>query len=112
MGAGFRFWTRGPRRPAAPVPGIQLSPIAEPFETHREAKVWRVVPLASGERHEVRSLGRWCRDNPHLFAPDPWERAHADLRQAQAWLVGSAPLRVSRWKGWTLERAAQAPEGE
>ena len=53
------------------TPAAKLSPVSGPFETHRDAKLWRVVSLSSGERYEVRNLGKWCRDNPHLFAPDP-----------------------------------------
>jgi predicted nucleic acid-binding Zn ribbon protein len=92
------------------TPAAQQSPIAGPFETNQEAKYWWVVNLATMHRYHVRNLRKFCRDNAHLFAPDPWERACAGLRQVQAWLVGSRQRQVSRWKEWTLERPAVHPD--
>jgi len=92
------------------TPAALASPLAGPFETNREAKVWRVVHIPTGQRYEVRNLKKWCRDNEHLFAPDPWRNAYAGLRQVHAWLNGHTPRTVSRWKDWTLEGLAQRPE--
>jgi hypothetical protein len=87
----------------------KLSPIAGPFETNQEAKVWWLLGPGS-QRYQVRNLRKFCRDHPYLFIPDPWGNAYAGLRQVQAWLTGKTPRKVSQWKGWTLERPAFPPE--
>lgn len=92
------------------TPAAQASPLAGPFETNQAAKRWWVVHIPTGQRYEVRNLAKWCRDNEHLFAPDPWRSAYAGLRQVHAWLNGNTPRTVSRWKDWTLEGLAQRPE--
>lgn len=84
------------------TPAALLSPIAGPFETNQEAKLWRVVNLSTGARYEARNLRKWCRDNAGLFAPDPWPNAYAGLLQVQRWLQGKSLRKVSRWKEWTL----------
>ena len=94
------------------TPAARKSPIAGPFETNQEAKLWWVRNLVTGDRYEVHNLCKFCRDHPELFAPDPWENAYAGLRQVQAWLVGKTPRQVSRWKTWTLEREAMYPHDE
>ncbi len=88
----------------------QLSPIAGPFETNQEAKIWWLLNQTTRERYTVRNLRKFCRDNAELFDPDPWENAYAGLRQVQACLMGKTKRGVSRWKDWTLERPAQAPQ--
>lgn len=92
------------------TPAARRSPVAGPYDTNQEAKVWSVVHIESGWHAEVRNLRKWCRDHPHLFAPDPWERAYAGLRQVQAWLMGKRARQVSRWKGWTLSGPAALPD--
>lgn len=88
------------------------SPIAGPFETNQEAKRWWLVDLTTERRYELRNLRKFCRDNSHLFAPDPWENAYAGLRQVQAWLMGKKTRTVSRWKNWTLARPAEPIDRE
>jgi hypothetical protein len=91
------------------TPAAQESPIAGPFETNQEAKVWSLRSLATGERYDVRNLALWCREHEDLFWPDDWERAYAGLRQVQAWLMGHTRRKVSRWKDWTLDAPAEPP---
>jgi hypothetical protein len=91
------------------TPAAQRSPIAGPFETNQEAKFW-FVRSPEGQRYHIRNLQKFCRDNPTLFAPDPWVNAYAGLRQVQASLMGKTPRKVGQWKGWTLERPAISPE--
>lgn len=91
------------------TPAAQASPIAGPFETNQEAKIWWLVDLATDRRYEIRNLRKFCRDNPNLFAPDPWKNAYAGIEQVQRWLLGRTKRTVSRWKTWTLERPAVHP---
>lgn len=56
------------------------SPVAGPFETNQEAKLWWIIS-PEGTRYHLRNLRKFCRDHPHLFAPDPWPNAYAGLRQ-------------------------------
>jgi len=91
------------------TPAAKQSPRAGPFETNQEAKLWWILS-PNGEHYHVRNLRKFCRDHPHLFAPDPWENAYAGLRQVQAWMMGKTKGMVSQWKGWTLEREASSPE--
>lgn len=90
------------------TPAAQRSPIAGPFETNQEAKVWAVLSPRH-EEYRVRNLKLWCREHAELFAPDNWERAYGGLRQVQAWLLGRKPRAVTQWKGWTLTEPAQYP---
>lgn len=92
------------------TPAALQSPIAGPFETNQEAKIWFLVDLLTGRRYEIRNLAKFCRDNAALFAPDPWRNAAGGLRQVQMWLMGHTPRTVSRWKNWTLERPAIYPD--
>lgn len=87
----------------------QRSPLAGPFETNQEAKLWWIVSTDGTYRYHVRNLRKFCRDHPDLFSPDLWEHAYAGLKQVQASLMGKTPRRVRRWKGWTLEQAAKHP---
>lgn len=91
------------------MPAARQSPIAGPFETNQMAKSWEIVNLDSGARYEMLNLRKFCRDHPDFFVPDPWQNAYAGLRQVQAWLNGTAPRTVSRWKNWTLVRPAEPP---
>lgn len=91
------------------TPAALLSPVAGPYETNREAKVWEVVHLPTGRRYRVRNLRKWCRDHPELFAPDPWRAAYAGLMQVHAWLRGRTPRPVTRWKDWSLEGEGVRP---
>lgn len=109
--ARARLAARGQTRNLAKgTPAAQQSPIAGPFETNREAKIWRLLS-PTGERYEVRNLALFCREHPELFGDEP-ELAYAGLRQVQAWLQGKTRRRVSQWKGWTLERPAVYPDEE
>jgi hypothetical protein len=89
----------------------QRSPIAGPFETNQEAKLWWIVS-PSGELYHMRNLRKFCREHPQLFMPDPWTNAYSGLKHVQLWLNGKTPRTVSKWKGWTLERMALSPEEE
>lgn len=91
------------------TPAAKQSPIAGPFETNQEAKLWWVVS-PQGTHYHIRNLRKFCRDHPQLFAPDPWQNACAGLIQVQAWLQGKKERKVSQWKGWTLECPAVSPE--
>lgn len=86
------------------------SPIAGPFETNREAKIWHLQNLTTGERYKVRNLRKFCRDNPKLFAPTPWETASRGIMAVQASIAGSR-LRgsVPKYKNWTLVKPAEQP---
>lgn len=90
------------------TPAAQDSPLAGPFETNQEAKLWWLIS-PSGDRYLIRNLHLWCREHEELFAPDTWQRASAGIRQIQAWLTGKRRRQVSQWKGWTLERPAEPP---
>lgn len=98
------------------TPAAQQSPLAGPFETNQEAKIWWLRSLDTGEQiGPIRNLRKFCRDHPELWAPDPWRNAYAGLRIVQASLVGTRTgptgRPVSRWKGWTLVRPAVHPDG-
>lgn len=96
------------------TPAAQRSPIAGPFETNQEAKIWWLRHIPSGDRYQIRNLRLFCREHADLFAPDAWHNAYAGLRQVQASLIGSRnrgnARPVSRWKEWTLDAPAQSPE--
>lgn len=72
-------------------------------------KRWRLVNLTTGEVYAVHNLARFCREHADLFAPHPWQLARHGLYQVQAWLTGRRPQQVNSWRGWTLERPAEAP---
>jgi transcriptional regulator with XRE-family HTH domain len=85
----------------------RLSPISGPFETNQEAKIWHLRNTRTQTDYVVTNLRKFCRDNPHLFAPSPWESAYAGLRQVQATLFGSRKNNpTTRYKNWTLIRPA------
>ena len=55
------------------TPAAQKSPLAGPFETNHEAKLWWVKNIETEQRYQVRNLRKFCRDHPEFFAPDPWD---------------------------------------
>lgn len=91
------------------TPAARQSPIAGPFETNQEAKLWEVRDGNTGAVYHIRNLRKWCREHADLFDPDPWHLAYAGLRQVQASLIGRRKRPVSQWKGWTLARPAVMP---
>ena len=93
----------------AGTPAARLSPVAGPYETNQEAKVWHLRNVRTRAEYRVTNLHKFCRDNPGLFTPTPWQRAYAGLRQVQASLTGKTPRAVTRYKDWTLTEPAHAP---
>lgn len=89
------------------TPAAQQSPVAGPFETNQEAKLWSLIS-PSGQEYTVVNLKLFIRENAGLF-DGTVEQAHAGLRQIQLSMMGKTKRTVSQWKGWRLKQPAQAP---
>jgi len=85
----------------------QQSPVAGPFETNQEAKLWSLTS-PNGQEYTVVNLKKFIRENAPLF-DGTVEQAHAGLRQVQLAITGKTKRTVSQWKGWRLKQPAQAP---
>lgn len=81
------------------------SPIAGPFTTNQEAKIWHLISPA-GTEHTVRNLKKFIRDNAPLFDGTA-EQAFAGLRQVNLWMMGKTKRTVSQWKGWRLKQPSE-----
>lgn len=77
----------------------RLSPIAGPFETNQNARVWRLLS-PNNKAYTVRNLAKFTRDNPEFF-PEP-RKAADGIRQIQRYYQGKTKRVVSSYKGWQL----------
>lgn len=89
------------------TPAAKQSPVAGPFETNQEAKLW-LLTSPNGDEYRVVNLKKFIRENSNLF-DGTVEQAHAGLRQVQLSLMGKTKRAVSQWKGWRLKQPAQSP---
>ncbi|QDH23437.1 hypothetical protein [Saccharibacillus brassicae] len=78
----------------------QQSPIAGPFETHRDALIW-TIRSPDGVEHTVRNLSLWLREHADLLDGTP-EQARAGLMQVKRSMEGKTKRPVGSWKGWRL----------
>lgn len=90
-------------RPPALEKGAEAarrSPIAGPYETNRNALVWR-LRAPDGTEHIVRNLTLWLRDHADILDGTP-EQARAGIMQIKRSMLGKTKRPVGSWKGWQL----------
>ncbi len=85
------------------MPAARRSPIAGPFETNQEAKIWTVVS-PSGRTYTVRNLTKFFRDNPDLIPGNTPSQAAHGIYEIHKTMRGKRVRSrgVWQWKGWRL----------
>lgn len=92
------------------VRAAQLSPIAGPYETNRNAKIWRLVS-PEGERYVARNLALFFRAHEEMIPGNTPGQAAVGIRQIAQSMRGKRPT-VTTWRGWTLEGLPEEVAGE